>query len=431
MRNIVFVMILGLSALGYAQNKSPFHAVVAQDGSGNYTSVQSAIDAAPDNSGEPWLIFVKNGSYREQVIVPKSKIRIHLIGQDRDKTIIHHNLNVGGKPQEGEDAAKTAYWQHSVHNPSSEVAGFEGSVVKVEGEYFYSENISYVNDWGVDSQAGPQALAMSTQADAAAFSNCAFRSFQDTWMTSSRNDSYRLYAHDCWIEGAVDYFYGGGDALLENCTFYNVRSGSVIVAPCHKEARYGYVFRHCVVDGNEAAASGKQKLGRPWHNAPRTYYIHTTMRIPIAPEGWTNMGTIPEIFAEYDSRDAAGNLLDLSQRKTEYEGRGEEAGTGSCRATITAEEAEKLTYERIILRVDGWNPRQMMTRLSAPEHVVKKGRNLRWKAVQEAAGYVILVGDKVVGFSKGATYTLPANATGSIRVKAVNRYGSLGKAAVL
>lgn len=84
------------------------------------------------------------------------------------------------------------------------------------------------------------------------------------------------------------------------------------------------------------------------------------MRIPIAPEGWTNMGTIPGIFAEYDSRDAAGRLLDLSHRKTEYEGRGKEAGKGSCRATITREEADSLTYERIICGDDGWNPRALM-----------------------------------------------------------------------
>ena len=177
---------------------------------------------------------------------------------------------------------------------------------------------------------------------------------------TAKNDSYRLYVKDCWIEGAVDYFYGGGDALLENCILYNVRSGSVIVAPCHKDAKFGYVFRNCVVDGNEVASDGKQKLGRPWHNSPVAVYIHTTMRIPIAPEGWTNMGTIPGLFAEYDSRDIDGNVLDLSQRKTEYEGRGKEAGKGSCRAVITKEEADKLTYEYIIRGNDGWNPRALM-----------------------------------------------------------------------
>ena len=221
---IVTILFLGMVLGGNAQNSSsPYQAVVAQDGSGDYTSVQDAVNAAPENRREPWLIFVKNGSYREQVVVPPTKTYIHLIGQDKNKTIIHHNLNVGGKPEEGIEPSKAAFWKHSVHNPASEVHKFEGSVVYVKGNHFYTENISYINDWGVDNQNGPQALAMSSQADCASFNNCILRSFQDTWMTS-RNDSHRLYVKDCWIEGAVDYFYGSGDALLENCTLYNVES---------------------------------------------------------------------------------------------------------------------------------------------------------------------------------------------------------------
>ena len=62
-----------------------------------------------------------------------------------------------------------------------------------------------MNDWGVLSDNGPQALAMNSQADCASFYNCKFRSFQDTWMTAN-NDVSRHYVKDCWIEGAVDYF---------------------------------------------------------------------------------------------------------------------------------------------------------------------------------------------------------------------------------
>lgn len=185
-----------------------FHAVVAQDGTGQYSTVQSAINAAPDNSESPWLIFVKNGSYNEQVIVPKSKRFIHLIGQDKEKTIIHHKLNVGGKPSGNEPAKQIRYWESSVHNPQAPTYKMKGSVVIIDAPDFYSENISYINDFGKDSQSGPQALAMQTNADKISFNNCKFQSFQDTWMTT-RNDNDRHYVKDCWIEGAVDYFYGG------------------------------------------------------------------------------------------------------------------------------------------------------------------------------------------------------------------------------
>ena len=59
--------------------------------------------------------------------------------------------------------------------------------------------------WGVEAQNGPQALALKTKADRIAFYNCKFRSFQDTWMTTTR-DADRHYVKECWLEGAVDYF---------------------------------------------------------------------------------------------------------------------------------------------------------------------------------------------------------------------------------
>ncbi|GAB6119151.1 pectinesterase family protein [Dysgonomonas termitidis] len=423
---IVIYLFVSMFVYGYAQgNSSPFHAVVAEDGSGDYTSIQKAIDMAPDNSATPWLIFVKNGSYKEQVFIPKTKPNIHLIGQDKDKTIIHHRLNVGGKPDDNTPNEKRGYWEYSVHNPASEMYKCEGAVVRIEGSHFYSENISYINDWGVDFQSGPQALAMNTQADCVAFNNCIFRSFQDTWMTSMKNDANRIYARDCWIEGAVDYFYGGGDALLENCTFYNVRSGSVIVAPSHKTAKYGYVFRDCTIDGSSAAADGKQKLGRPWHNSPRAIYIHTTMRIPVAPEGWANMGAVPALFAEYDSRDQEGNVLDLSLRKTEYEGRGENAPKGSCPASITREEADGYVYENIIHGNDGWNPRAMMDRLPAPENIKFQEGKVTWMAIPEVTGYIVFDGENIVGFTTKTSCVLSGTVT-ALSICGINRHGSLG-----
>ena len=89
MKKIIFtVLFMGILSGGYAQDSSsPYQAVVALDGSGDYTSIQDAVNAAPDNRQEPWLIFLKNGSYREQVIIPATKTYIHLIGQDKNKTI--------------------------------------------------------------------------------------------------------------------------------------------------------------------------------------------------------------------------------------------------------------------------------------------------------------------------------------------------------
>lgn len=351
-------MIITASA-AWAEN---YDAVVAQDGTGNYTKVQAAINAAPENRTEPWRILVKPGSYREMVNIPENKTFIHLIGTDAARTMIHHTLNVGGKPDA--NTKDSTYWKYSTHNPEWECYGEQGTVVLVKGNDFYAQDITFQNDYGIDYFAGPQALALSTQCDRAAFYRCCFRSFQDTWMTTM-NDCNRHYIKDCWIEGAVDYFYGSGDVFVENTTFYNLRHGSIIVAPAHgKDSKYGYVMDHCTIDGTDAAANVKKwgvKLGRPWHNNPRTVWLHTKIMIPIHPEGWTNMGAIPAIFAEYDSFDKEGKPLDLSGRKTQYKGRGDNPPTGSCKATITAKEAKKLTYENVVMASDGWNPRKYMT----------------------------------------------------------------------
>lgn len=423
---ITFALLAGW--LTSTADNGPYHSIVAADGSGDYRTINEAIAAAPEGRTEPWIILVKKGDYREHVVIPESKPFIHLIGQNKDNTAIRLNLNVGGKPNGSEKPGKTAYWNHSVHNPQSPVYGYEGEVVLINAPHFYTEGISYINDWGTESSNGPQALAIYSNADCGAFNDCNFRSFQDTWRTV-KDDSGRHYIKDCHIEGAVDYFYGGGDVLAENCTFYNVRSGSVIVAPSHENPRYGYAFVNCTVDGNAEAADGKQKLGRPWKGSPRTVYINTTMLIPIAEEGWTDMATVPALFAEYNSHDSNGNQLDLSKRKTYYKYRHRDGG-GSCPATITKEEAEKYTYENMISSRDGWDPRSMMEKLPAPKNLNYNDGVLTWDNVEGAAGYVIYDGDEITGVTSDTSFNVPEIKT-ALKVRAANRYGSQGILGVL
>ena len=420
---LLLPVVASLTGCVAEKNDSPFDAVVAKDGSGDFASIQEAINAVPDSLTSPFVIFVKKGSYEEQVVVPASKSFVHLIGQDKEQTIIHLKLNVGAEPENKDEE----FWLTSVHNPESPVHDFEGAVVTVYGPHFYTENISFVNDYGVAAQNGPQALAMKSHADCAAFNNCIFRSFQDTWMTTVK-DTDRHYVNNCWIEGAIDYLYGSGDVLVENSTFYNVRSGSVIVAPSHGASKYGYVMRNCVVDGNEAAADGKQLLGRPWHNSPRAQFINTTMLIPIAPEGWTDMGTAPQLFAEYASTDNGGNPLDLSARKTTYKytTREGESFEGTSRTALSDDEAADMVYEHIIPGADGWDPRRIMAPLPSPSKVSVSSAEVSWEPVPDARGYVVLDDDEVAALTTATACTLPHQPKGKIKVRSVNAYGSLG-----
>ena len=393
-----------------------FNAVVATDGSGDYGSIQAAIDAVPDGRTQPWLIFVKNGTYEELVIVPETKPFVHLIGQDKAKTIIKYHINNGGKNSEG--------WEYSTNNPNSKTYGYDG-VFEIKASDFFAENITFENAYGTESHAGPQAQALRTKNDRQAFYNCNMRSFQDTWFTTV-TESQRLYVKNCRIEGAVDYIYGAGDCLFEDCLLYNVRSGSVIVAPSHTNDKYGYAFRNCVVDGNAEASNGKQLLGRPWHNNSRAVFINTVMQIPIKSQGWTDMGAIPSLFAEYNSRDRNGNLLDLSSRKQTYTfTRNGITKSGTCRTTISEKEAEEYSYKNMILCSDGWNPQKFYQHVAAPKNIVQKKNKLTWTASPNAIGYIVIDDhENVVAITPKPHFKKPKRAQ-HYTVKAVNKYGDI------
>ena len=421
-RTKTILLSLLVSVVGYGQNKANkvFDMIVASDGSGNCISVQAAINAAPANSTRPYLIFIKNGVYDELVDIPAEKTYIHLIGQDAKSTIIRHTMHCGGKDSQ--------QFEYSVNNPQSENYKHH-AVMDNWGSNFYMENITLENSWGTRQQAGPQALAIRTFADRMAFYNCRFLSFQDTWFTTT-NDTDRHYIKNCYLEGAVDYIYGSGDILAEETTFYNVRSGSIITAPCHTKARYGYAFLNCIVDGNQKAADGKLKLGRPWHNNPVNVWINTKMLIPVAPEGWTDMGTIPYLFAEYRSHDNQGKLINTGKRKTVYTYTDRNTGnkySGSSQTTITASEAAKYNYQNMIMAADGWNPRSYMESLPAPEKFYYKKGVLHWKSVKGAKGYLV-TNDKneVVGIVKDNHLIITQKHSQLYTVSTINHYGHIG-----
>ena len=398
-----------------------FDAVVAADGTGDFTTIQDAINAAPEGRIAPYLIFVKNGEYEELVVIPKEKPFIHLIGQDKEKTIIKYFINNGGSSDVG--------WEYSTNNPESKTAGYQ-AVVQVNSTDFYTENITYLNRWGVEKQSGPMGLAMSSRADRQAFYNCKFRSYQDTWYTDVRNASDRHYITGCWIEGAVDFFYGAGDIYAENNTFYMAReSGSIITAPSHKEeTKYGYVFNNNTIEGS----GSNHKLGRAWQNKPVSVWLNTTIKTTLSTDGWSEWHIAPKLFAEYNSMDANGNPVDLNNRRTTYKVDEQYLEDGESnpvkrQAVLTAEECAKYTYENVTegAHKDGWNPRRLFEAVEAPKTVLynKTTGKLTWEASKYAICYIVIdSNEKVVAITTETDCDL---ANGTYTVKAANEYGSI------
>lgn len=408
-----------------------YDAIVTKDGTvsvpdgsaiGVYTTVQSAIDAAPANRTQPWLIFVTNGTYEELVTIPQNKPFIHLIGQDKENTVISYWINNGSSNDIG--------WEYSTNNPNSNTYGKQG-VVQVNATDFYTENISYIDSYGVERQAGPMGLAMSSRNDRQAFNNCQFRSYQDTWYTDVRNASDRQYVNNCLIEGAVDFYYGAGNNYIENSTFRLAREGSVIVAPSHQAGtKWGYVMVNNTIDGK----GGANKLGRAWQNQPIAVWINTTLNTTLAAEGWSEWHIAPKLFAEYNTMDADGNPVDLNNRRTSYKVDEDKLAPGETspvtrQAVLSAEEAAQYTYEAVTSGTDDWNPRRFFEPVDAPASLAygQADRTLTWQPSEFAICYVVIdENDNVVGFTTDCSFT--TNGQGNAyRVHAVNEYGSLSQ----
>lgn len=391
-----------------------YDAVVAQDGSGDYLTLQAAIDNAPEGRGTPYLIFVKNGRYKEHVEIPAQKPFLHIIGQDRDKTVIYDDRLCGGDNAYSVDPGATV-------------------VVKAADTFF--ENITLENSYGHEKQAGPQALALNTQADRIALNNVALLSYQDTWITASSQKN-RHYIKNSLIEGAVDFIYNGGDVYLDGDTLeINRTSGGYIVAPRHTaDTKWGYVFMNNIIRPGKDFMTGKTLnvtdvwLGRPWHDSPKTVFINTQTFVPIPAKGWYNtMGGLPELWADYNTVDADGNPLDLSQRESYYyyidRSTGNKVEKFNVKNYLTDEEAAQYTLKNVMGGEDNWQPNLMCEPCDKP--VVKSdGKKLVWEPVPYAICYVVTKDGIVVGFTTETSFDGYAEGE-TWQLQAVNEYGGL------
>ncbi len=387
-----------------------FDAIVAQDGSGDYRTVQEAIDAAPSGRAKPWLIFIKEGYYKEHVDVPSSKPFLHFIGEGSDKVRICDNRVSGG------DGA--------VHVSI-------GATVVVNSNDCYFEGISMENEYGRDNNSGPQALALNTGGDRIAFNKVKMISYQDTWITPG-NSKARNYVTNSFIEGAVDFIYNSGDVFIENSILNIVRtSGGYIVAPSHdRDVEWGYVFLNNKITAPGVPSKTSIWLGRPWHNYPKTVFINTIAEVTIPATGWyETMGGLPVIWAEYNTVDGNGNPVDLSQRRDTYYKTDENGNKvyGKAKNVLTAEEAAQYTVKNVMSGTDNWQPNVIAEACAAPTVKYTQGNDgIVWEAVPYAICYVIRQDGKVVDFTTDTRWaTATARANAKYTVQSVSEYGAL------
>jgi pectinesterase len=286
-------------------------ATVAADGTGQYTTVQAAIDAVPANNASRVVITIKPGTYREIVTIPSNKPYITLegLGSSASSTVIVDNHSSAG----GYGTAGSA-------------------TVFVNGHDFIADNLTLSNDYG----PGSQAVAANLNADRSIFDNVRFLGNQDTLLL----DNYRSYITNSYVEGTVDFIFGFGTAVFSTCSIYESRTtgGPITAAATSASSTYGILFYKSAITG---AAPNVTTLGRPWGADAQVLYRQSSLSNTIATaQPWINFSANSWQNARYD----------------EYQNTGAGATTNSNRPQLTDAQAANYTPQKYLAGSDGWNP---------------------------------------------------------------------------
>lgn len=300
---LTLMLFIGFYHIATAQ----YDLTVAQDGTGNHTTVQAAINAAPTGRTTPYKILIKKGRYREKISIPSNKPFIYLIGEDVGTVTLSWD-DYSGKPMPGGGTFGTS----------------NSATVTFNAPDCAALNITFENTTG----DAPQALAINVNATRCAFKNCRFLGGQDTVLTNGGGNLQ--YFKNCYIDGVVDFIFGAAVAVFDSCIIYpktrldNLSGSYITAANTPAGQNYGYVFRDCVMPNNRGTTT--YVLGRPWQNDgtsnppsnTKTVFINTTMSAVVKPQGWdvwnSNTNTSIIYYAEYRSRRFDSSLVDVSQR---------------------------------------------------------------------------------------------------------------------
>ncbi|KAI3900579.1 hypothetical protein MKW92_028053 [Papaver armeniacum] len=246
--------------------------ILCVDGNGccNFTTVQSAVDAVEVLSPKRTIIWINTGVYFEKVTVPKTKANVTFQGQGFESTAIVYN-----------DNANTSH------------GTFYSGSVQVFAPNFIAKNLSFMNVAPIPGPGivGAQAVAIRIAGDEAAFWGCGFFGAQDTL----HDDRGRHYFKDCYIQGSIDFVFGNGRSIYENCKLIsmanpvpvgskNINGAITAHGRASNDENSGFAFLNCFVGG-----TGRVWLGRAWRPFSRVIFAYTTMSSIIAPEGWNDL----------------------------------------------------------------------------------------------------------------------------------------------
>lgn len=396
---ITTLITTALSASMFAVNKQNFDFVVGVDG-----TWAQAKAAAEKSTKSRFYIFFPDGQYDfgkttgdSNQKTTFSKGNVSFIGQSMNGVVFYN-----APTAEGIGTTATIYFKN-------------GGI--------YMQDITLKNNGYVNTSASANRLVcLQDEGDKSIYKNVKMLSGQDTYYTPK--GTRRTYLENCEIHGTVDFICGGGQVYFNKCLIYcENRANDVITAPAGSGDKYGYVFESCTIDG--AISDGSFTLGRSWQQKPRAVYLNTTMKKKPSAAGWGNpMNTCPALFAEYNSKDAYGNAVDLSQRRRSYSCT-KDGSTANINPVLSSWEASQYTIQNVV-GSDGWAPDKDAALISARQ-LTANGNKLSWNDDSNAMCYFIFCDGKYVAHTTQSSYSVNGGNTSSIyTVRAANAMGGLG-----
>ena len=386
--------------------------VVAKDSTGDFITINEAIEAASDN-GERTTIFIKKGTYNEKVFIgnrwqTSNKI-ISLIGENVDSVIISWS-DYQGKviSYPGKEGTITA-------------DGMTCPTMTVTSPDFYMENITVINQSTV-----AQAVALYQSGDAQVLKNCKILGNQDTHRTKKGR---RYFYFRCTIEGGVDFIYAGGTCYFYQCDIVSNRGG-YITAPeditykttlsSGETIRYGFVFKDCNLIQVDGVSNGSVYLGRPWGPECGSIFLNCRLGSHINVKGWEswNGNESSACFAEFKSMNADDSgLIDTSNR------------VKWSLQLNTHNVNDHLLLSKIYSSVSSsvFDPVPLLVGPAAPVSLKVNNNYLSWSGKVNAGGYVVYSNGTAIGFSRFNYYTdtLIYNTPPVYNVRSVGLLGNL------
>lgn len=404
-------------------DKALYDFIVPVDGT--ITEALAAANARGANATERYRILITNGNY----VFDCHGTTVGGDGKEYDDPRSHLTspyVSFIGESMEGvtiTNKTPEATWNNGFGTacPLEGIGNGDVLIIQKDGHDAYFQNLTLKSSMG-DNHG--RDIVLQDKSNRTIFKDACLWGYQDTYVSNSEAGKY--YFEGGVLRGCTDFLCGKGDVFYNEVTLQQCGTGGYLAVPS-KAKKYGYVFLNCYIKKETSDVSFY--LGRPWGTGtPIACFINTKMDGNALGNGWADMsGGWPARFAEYNSFLTSGTSIDLSTRRTSFNG-----SDGNVHANdpiLTIDDVNAMSLANVMGQDDDWDPTALTEQASAPANVMLDSDTnvLTWDDNSYVLCWVISKDGKFVTATTSNSYEVD-DATAKWTVRAANEMGGLGEA---